>query len=97
MFATVVHIVTPIMLLGLVKILISSDLGFLVSGTILGCALFSLQFIVNHLTNPESFCVLNDLENFYRKEESLPRVRSFLPRFYSMWGRIVKNDWRIPE
>lgn len=95
-FAAMVHVLTPIMLIGLVQALVASELGFFISGAILGCCLYSLQFIVNHLTNPDSFCILNDLENFYRREARLAPVGSFLPRFYEMCIRIFKKDWRIP-
>lgn len=96
-FATIVHLVTPVMLVGLILLLVSSELGFFTSGAILGCSVYSLQFIVNHLTNPNSFCVLNDLENYYRKDAGKPGVGSFLPRFYTMWKRLFTKDWRIPE
>lgn len=96
-FASIVHVVTPIMLIGLVTTLINSELGFFTSGLILGCSIFSLQFIINHLTNPNSFCVLNDLENYYRDEIGLPRVGAFLPRFYTTWNNLVKLKFKIPN
>lgn len=95
LFAAASHLLLPIMLVGTIKLLIAEQLGFWLSGLILGCTVFSLQFLVNHLNNPQSFCVLNHLENHYRKELGLPEVDSFLPRFYTKCRQIkdILNIW----
>lgn len=76
------------MIIGTIQILVAQQLGIVLSGLILGCVVFSLQFLVNHLTNPDSFCILNDLENYYREEIGLPKVTGFLPRYYAKLKEI---------
>lgn len=95
-FAATCHILLPIMVVGVIKLLLTSSLGFWLSGLILGCTALSLQFLVNHLFNPNSFCILNHLENHYRQEEGLPlQFDGFLPRFYKKCKEIkdVFNPW----
>lgn len=68
----------------------SSELGFWMSGLVLGATFFSSTYIINHITSVDGFCVLTSLENFYRKKEGLPAVGSFLPRFYRLCRRLVQ-------
>jgi hypothetical protein len=90
LFATICHALLPIMLIGVIRVLINSELDFWVCGLILGCTIFSAQFLINHLFNPHSFCVLNDLENYYREKAGLKNVGSFLPRYYEKLDDIIQ-------
>jgi len=96
MFALVSHLIMPVMLIGAVKILFDSQLDIWLSGLILGATFFSCTYLINHITNPDGFCVLTDLENYYRQQLGLSKVDRFLPRFYEMCKRIRKRNFRIP-
>lgn len=90
LFAFTSHVVTPIMVGGIIKIVVGWQLDFWISGLILGAAFFSLTYIINHITNDSSFCLLTDLENCYRREIGLEPVGPFLPRFYRKCAEIVR-------
>lgn len=81
-FATVCHILVPFMFIGIIKLLFYSNLNFYINCVILGSSIFSLQFIINHLNNPDSFCLLTHLENYYRRKQDLITYDDFLPRYY---------------
>ena len=83
MFAAASHVLVPMMLIGTIELMITWQLGLWLSGLVLGATLFSVTYLVNHVSNPNGFCVLTDLENHYRREEGLSEVGSFLPRFYA--------------
>lgn len=81
-FALVSHLLAPIMIIGIFKLLFVNSIDFWSTGLILGATLFSATYIINHVTQEKSFCVLTDLENYYRKKEGMEEIKDFLPRFY---------------
>lgn len=82
-FAFASHILVPVMIGGAIYLLLTWQLGFWLSGLILGASFFSATYLVNHITNPKGYCVLTDLENYYRIINSQHTVGRFLPRFYA--------------
>ena len=89
-FSLISHILAPIMIVGVFKVLWGSDLGFWLSGLILGATFFSCTYIINHITHDEGFCCLTSLENYYRIQEEMETVGDFLPRFYTKCKEIIK-------
>jgi len=65
----------------------SEDLSFWTRGMLFGLLFFAGMYGVNHVTNEDGFCVLTDLENFYRKKEGMPMVGRFMPRFYNLFRK----------
>lgn len=91
LFAVISHILAPIMIVGIFKVLFVSDLGLMETGLILGATFFSATYIINHITHESSFCCLTVLENYYRNKEGMPEVGDFLPRFYK-YCKILGSD-----
>ena len=71
------------------------SLGFWLKGMLLGITFYSAMYATNHVTNKDGFCVLTDLENYYRKQESMPTVREFTPRFYKQVRIICSTVYRF--
>ncbi len=73
------------------------SLGFWIKGMLLGITFYCAMYAANHLTNKDSFCILTDLENHYRKRAGLSTVGEFTPRFYfqcRLIGRVVVRVFR---
>lgn len=78
------HIFVILMIGGTLKLLLSTGpMDFWVKGLLLGVTFYTGMYGVNHVTNSDGFCILTDLENFYRKKENKPFVGPYTPRFYS--------------
>ena len=78
------HVAVFLLIGGAFHLFISSDdLAFWTKGLLFGLLFFSGMYGVNHVANQDGFCVLTDLENFYRKKEGMPTVGRFMPRYYS--------------
>lgn len=89
------HIFVILMIGGVVNLVIGApSLGFWLKGLLLGMTFYSAMYAINHVTNKDGFCVLTDLENYYRKQENLPIVNQFTPRFYSMCRIIAHKFFR---
>ena len=91
MFSLVSHILVPVMIGGVIKVLWGTQLGFWLSGLILGATFFSTTYIINHITHDSGFCVLTALENYYRRKEGMEEVGDFLPRFYIKCKNIFRE------
>jgi len=90
------HIFVFLMAGGIVSIVLGTpSLGFWLKGLLLGITFYSAMYAVNHVTNKDGFCVLTDLENFYRKHEGLPLVKEFTPRFYKQCRIIFTDTYRF--
>lgn len=90
------HIFVPIMIGGIVSLVVGDPmLGFWIKGLLLGISFYSGMYAVNHVTNKDGFCVLTDLENYYRCAEGLPLVNEFVPRFYTQCRIISKTIHRF--
>lgn len=84
------HIFIVLMTGGVLKLLLTvGPLGIWEKGLILGVTFFTGMYATNHITNSKGFCVLTDLENFYRKKEGIKLVDAFTPRFYRKIGKIL--------
>lgn len=90
-FSLISHLLIPVMIGGVLKVLWGSDLGFWTSGLVLGATFFSCTYIINHITNEDGFCCLTALENHYRMQEKMEKVDNFLPRFYDKCKEIIKR------
>ncbi len=78
------HVAVFLLVAGAFNLLISSEgLSWWTKGMLFGLLFFSGMYGVNHVTNQDGFCVLTDLENFYRKKEGMPLVGRFMPRYYA--------------
>lgn len=88
------HMFLIIMPIGLFRLLFNNEtLDFWIKGFMLGVMYMGMIYTVNHITNSQGFCVLTDLENFYRQKEGLPLAsKRFVPRFYKsclfLWNKI---------
>lgn len=92
MVALASHIFIILIVGGVFKLLSATSLlGFWEKGLILGVTFYTAMYATNHITNSNGFCVLTDLENYYRKQERLPTVKEFTPRFYSQCRIIYKG------
>lgn len=89
-FSLISHILIPIMIGGVLKVLWGSELGFWTSGLVLGATFFSCTYIINHVTNDGGFCCLTELENYYRIREGSKVVENFLPRFYKKCSQLLR-------
>lgn len=91
------HVFLVIMPIGLFRLLFSNEtLDFWVKGFLLGTMYMGMVFTVNHVGNHEGFCILTDLENFYRSKEGLPLAsKRFVPRFHksckNLWNKVFKR------
>lgn len=86
--ATTSHVAVFLLVAGAFNLLLASEgLTFWTKGMMFGFLFFSGMYGVNHVTNQDGFCVLTDLENFYRKKEGMPLVGRFMPRFYNLFKR----------
>lgn len=92
LIATLSHIFIILMPLGVIQLVVDNDnLGFFVKALLLGLTFYSFMYCVNHVTNGEGFCILNSLENSYRKKEGLSEVGTrFTPRYYKKWREVFK-------
>lgn len=90
--ALIGHIFVVIIPIGLFRLLWNSYLDFWTKGLILGCLYMGLVYTVNHITSGDlGFCVLTDLENYYREKEGLPKAsKRFIPRFYKKCKEIYE-------
>ena len=90
------HIFVILMIGGTVSLAISTPvLGFWLKGMLFGIAFYSSMYAINHITNKDSFCVLTDLENHYRKQGRMPIVKEFTPRFYSHCRIIIHRVLKV--
>lgn len=90
------HVFVVLMIGGVVSLVIGvSSLGFWLKGLLLGITFYSAMYAINHVTNKDGFCVLTDLENYYRKQENLPLVKEFTPRFYKQCRVIASTIYRF--
>lgn len=77
------HVFVVLIVGGALKmLLVAGGLGFWEKGLILGITFYTAMYATNHVTNSDGFCVLTDLENFYREKEGIDEVGPFTPRFY---------------
>lgn len=90
------HIFVVLMIGGILKLLLSTGpMDFWVKGLLLGVTFYTGMYGVNHVTNSDGFCVLTDLENFYRKKENKPLVGPYTPRFYKQSRKILGAIQRL--
>lgn len=90
------HIFVVLMIGGVVSLIVGvPSLGFWLKGLLLGITFYSAMYAINHVTNKDGFCVLTDLENFYRKQEGMPTVKEFTPRFYKQCRLIAAAIYRF--
>lgn len=91
------HVFLIIMPIGLYRLMFSTEvLDFWVKGFLLGTMYIGMIYGVNHIGNHEGFCLLTNLENYYREKEGLnPAPKRFVPRFHksckNLWNRIFKR------
>jgi len=94
--ATTSHFTTVLLLGGAINLFFSGEpLGFWTRGMMFGLLFMSGMYGVNHVTNPAGFCVLTDLENFYRRKEDMPEVGPYMPRYYKViriWFNKIKRS-----
>ena len=71
----------------------------MISVLLLGLTYCAMVWGVNHVTNPNSYCYLTDLEQYYRRDAGMKENSdAFLPRFYGKCKQILKRDFKsIPE
>lgn len=93
------HVLIPIMAAAVIGIIIGQDIGFLQSGLLIGLTFCAFIWAVNHVTNPNSYCWLTDLECFYRRQAGVNiNGKAFLPRFYKKVNQILRRNFSdIPE
>lgn len=83
------HVFVVLIVGGVFKLLLGAvALGFWEKGLLLGVTFYTAMYAVNHVTNSQGFCFLTDIENFYRKQENMPLVGPFTPRFYKKCREI---------
>lgn len=75
---------------GCISLLWSADLSFWTRGMLFGLTFFAAMYGVNHVTNDNGFCVLTDIENYYRKLADMPKVGRFTPRFTQTVRSLLK-------
>jgi len=84
------HIFIVLIIGGLIQLFMGfTPLTFWEKGLLLGITFYVGMWGTNHLTNSESFCVLTDLENYYRAQAGLPKAGPFMQRFYA---RIFRRN-----
>ena len=94
--ATLSHIFVPLMIGGVITIVLGAPtLSFWIKGLLLGMTFYSAMYALNHVTNKDGFCVLTNIENFYRKHEGLPLVKEFTPRFYKQCRIIATTVYKF--
>lgn len=82
------HVAVFLLVAGAFNLLLASEgLSFWTKGMLYGLLFFSGMYGVNHVTNQDGFCILTDLENFYRGKEKMSPVGRFMPRFYRLFRR----------
>ena len=94
------HTFVPMMAIFGIKLVLTWQLGFFGTGAAIGVIFCCIVWGVNHVTDPDGFCYLTDLENIYRARTGMPPCgKAFNPRFYAKVRQIVKNkDFKtIPE
>lgn len=93
------HIFVPLMVAFGILLVSSWGLGFIGSGAAIGVIFCCMVWGVNHVTNPDSYCWLTDLEQIYREQKGMkPCRKAFTPRFYTKCRQILKGDFKsIPE
>lgn len=95
MVCLAVHIFVPFMIISMLDLIGSWELGFLRSGGLIGVTLCALVWGVNHITNPNGFCWLTHIENHYREKFKKGKCnKDFLPRFYSKCGQIFRGNFK---
>jgi hypothetical protein len=100
--ATASHVFVVLMVGGVFKLALSTGiLDFWIKGLILGITFYTAMYAINHVSNSAGFCVVTDIENFYRKKEGLPQVGPFTPRYYAklrvIWYNIQYMFTRKPR
>lgn len=82
--AAIGHMFVLVIPIGLINLFLNAYLDFWTKGLILGCFYMGLIYTVNHITSGDlGFCVLTDLENYFREKEGLEKAsKRFVPRFY---------------
>lgn len=94
------HICVVLIICGSVALVFETEgLSFWIKGLLFGITFYSAMYAINHVTNKDGFCVLTDLENYYRAKAEMPLVKEFMPRFYKRCRAIytaVKNGITIP-
>ena len=79
---TMSYVAVALMIAGAANLLFSSEgVSFWTRGLLYGLLFFSSMYAVNHVGNNDGFCILTDLENFYRAKASMPKVGRFMPRY----------------
>lgn len=83
-----------IMPIGLFRLIVGTEsLDFWVKGFLLGTMYMGMLYTANHLGNAEGFCLLTDLENYYRKQEGLSQApKRFVPRFNKFVISLFKRN-----
>lgn len=90
--ASASHVFVLLMIGGCIKlVLATAALDFWVKGLLLGITFYTAMYATNHVTNHQGFCVLTDIENFYRRKEGMPEVDAFTPRYYRKCGSIISS------
>ena len=86
------HAFVIVMIGGVAMLLNNLSLkGFWETGLLLGITFFTAMYAINHVTEKGGFCVLTDLENYYRSKCHMPQVKEFTPRFYSKCNEMSRN------
>jgi hypothetical protein len=90
------HVFVVLMIGGAFTLVVATpSLGFWLKGLLLGITFYSAMYAINHVTNKDGFCVLTDLENYYRKQENMSTVKEFTPRFYRQCRIICSTVYRF--
>lgn len=90
--ATISHFAIIATIIGMVSLVTSTiALPVAVKAMLFSIVFFVGMYCTNHVTNHEGFCVLTDLENFYRRKEGMPIVDAFTPRYYRKIGSIMSS------
>lgn len=75
---------------GCINLLWSADFSFWTRAMLFSLTFFAGMYGVNHVTNDNGFCVLTDVENYYRKLADMPKVGKFTPRFSQTLRSLLK-------
>lgn len=89
------HLFVVIMPIGLIQLILNNYMDFWTKGLILGCLYMGMIYTINHISSGDfGFCILTNLENFYRQKAGLPLLTSnrFLPRFYKVLFPWLKRN-----
>jgi hypothetical protein len=92
--ATLSHLAGLAIACGLVALVATSVLDIWLKAMMLGLVFFVIMYCVNHITNPSGFCVLTDIENFYRRKEGITEVGPFTPRYYKQLRKMFTRKPR---